>query len=117
MFMEKAEELGRLLGQGEEYKAIKRAKEGLDQDAELRLKMGRLEQIARDLETQVASNQEPSEELAAEYEKVFTEIQGDARYQQLVAAQANFDKVMLKVQERIMEGMRKGAESSIITLS
>lgn len=117
MFMNKAEELGRLIGQADEYKAIKRAEQTLDQAAELRLKMSRLEQLARDLEQQVASNKEPTEELAAEYEKVFGEIQGDPRYQQLVAAQANFDKLMLRVQERIMEGMQKGAESSIITLS
>jgi hypothetical protein len=44
------------------------------------------------------------------------EVQSDPAYQQLVAAQSNFDKLMLKVQEQIMEGMRKGAESRIITL-
>jgi hypothetical protein len=33
-----------------------------------------------------------------------------------VAAQANFDKLMLRVQDQIMEGIKKGSESVIITL-
>jgi hypothetical protein len=34
-----------------------------------------------------------------------------------VAAQDNFDKLMLRVNEWISEGIRKGASSGIITLA
>jgi hypothetical protein len=34
-----------------------------------------------------------------------------------VAAQANFEKLMARVNERIYEGIQKGAASPIITLS
>jgi hypothetical protein len=33
-----------------------------------------------------------------------------------VAAQTNFDKLMIRVNDQIMEGIRKGAASPIITL-
>ena len=69
------------------------------------------------LERVTAEGKEPPTEDVAEYDRVFGEVQADPRYQQLVAAQANFDKLMLRVQQRIAEGMKKGAESSIITLS
>jgi hypothetical protein len=34
----------------------------------------------------------------------------------MVAAQSNFEKVMAKINQRIYEGMKKGAASPIITL-
>jgi hypothetical protein len=34
-----------------------------------------------------------------------------------VAAQSNFDKLMVRVNEQIMEGIRRGSASPIITLS
>jgi len=40
----------------------------------------------------------------------------NATYQRAIAAQDNFDKLMLRVNEWISEGIRKGAASSIITL-
>jgi hypothetical protein len=44
-------------------------------------------------------------------------IQAQAAYQRAVAAQENFDKLMLRVNQWIMDGMKKGAASPIITLS
>ena len=44
-------------------------------------------------------------------------LQGHATYQSVVAGQANFDKLMYRINEWILEGMKKGADSRIITLS
>jgi len=44
-------------------------------------------------------------------------IQAQPAYQRAVAAQENFDKLMLRVNQWIMDGMKKGAASPIITLS
>jgi hypothetical protein len=44
------------------------------------------------------------------------QIQGRASYQRLLVAQENFDKVMGRVNDWILEGIEKGATSSIITL-
>ena len=41
-------------------------------------------------------------------------IQAHPKYQGLIASQSNFDKIMHMVNEKILEGMKAGAESSII---
>lgn len=117
MFLEKAMDLGRLIGQAEEYKALTRAQSAMESASELKLRFERLEQLGAALERAAEGGGEPPTEDAEEYDRVFGEVQADPRYQQLVAAQANFDKLMLRVQQRIAEGMKKAAESSIITLS
>jgi hypothetical protein len=44
-------------------------------------------------------------------------VQSSPIYQAFVAAQANFDKLMTRLNEQLFEGIRLGAESRIITLS
>jgi cell fate (sporulation/competence/biofilm development) regulator YlbF (YheA/YmcA/DUF963 family) len=117
VFGEKAHELGRMIGQTEEFKALKRSRDAMEAAGDLRLKFDRMEALAEDLQRQAAEGREPAEKDVDEYNRIFGEVQTDTRYQQLVVAQSNFDKLMMQVQERIMEGMQKGAESSIITLS
>ena len=113
---EKAQELGRMIGQGEEFKALQRAREALEEKKELEGKLKGLEGLAAHLEKALAEGKKPEPGDEQEYERLVGEVQSDPAYQQLVAAQSNFDKLMLRVQEQIMEGMRKGAESRIITL-
>jgi hypothetical protein len=43
-------------------------------------------------------------------------VQQNATYQRLIVAQENYDKMMMKVNDWIVEGIKKGATSSIITL-
>jgi cell fate (sporulation/competence/biofilm development) regulator YlbF (YheA/YmcA/DUF963 family) len=112
-----AQQLGKLIGQGEEYRALMRAREGLDGDKELAEKLKRLEQLAAGLQQRVASGEEPDKAEAEEYDRLFGEVQSNISYQRLVAAQSNFDKVMHHVQEQILDGMRQGGESRIITLT
>lgn len=117
MILEKALDLGRLIGQSEEYKALRRAHEHVKELQTLQDQMGRLHAVAEQLERATAEGQEPAEPLVREYDGLLSTIQGDPRYQAVVAAQANFDKLMLRVNEQIMEGMRRGVASPIITLS
>jgi cell fate (sporulation/competence/biofilm development) regulator YlbF (YheA/YmcA/DUF963 family) len=113
---EKAQELGRLIGQSEDYKALKRARDGLEGVQELDAKFEELQQVAARLEKAMAEGAEPPQADGEAYQRLLGEVQSDSRYQSLVAAQANFDKLMLKVQDQIMEGIKKGSESVIITL-
>lgn len=117
MIDETAQQLGRLIGQGEEYRALQRAREAVSSDKELVEQLKKLDQLASELERRVASGHEPSQEDAETYERLFNSVQATPLYQGLVAAQSNFDKVMLRAQEQIMEGMRAGGQSRIITLS
>lgn len=114
---EKAQQLGNLLGQGDEYRALVRARDSLDEDEGLAKNLKRLEELSMELQQRVARGEEPDREQADEYDRLFGEVQSSVTYQRLVAAQSNFDKVMHHVQEQILEGMRKGAQSRIITLS
>ena len=116
MIHEKAAELGRLIGQSADYKEIQSAREALDGVSEIRAQMQRLEILSDRLEQSGSDGKDAPNEISEEYERLYSSIQAHPSYQKLVAAQANFDKLMLGVNEHIMEGMKKGAESRIITL-
>lgn len=116
MIPEKAEELGRHIGQTEEYKALKRAQERLQEARELAAQLRRLQGLAEQLDQVMERGETPSEEDRTAYEQVLSQVQGDPVYQSMVAAQANFDKLMVRVNQHILDGIRKGAASPIITL-
>jgi cell fate (sporulation/competence/biofilm development) regulator YlbF (YheA/YmcA/DUF963 family) len=60
--------------------------------------------------------QQPSEDLERQLDDLLQRVQGNDVYQQLVVAQENFDKVMSHVNEWMLDGIRRGAASPIITL-
>ena len=55
--------------------------------------------------------------MAEEYEKAFGRLQASPVYQGLVAAQANFDRVLGRVNEGITKAIEEGAKSRIIISS
>lgn len=112
--LEKAKEVGRLLGQTSEYKELQRAREGLNEDRETVEMVNRLAELERELQGQLQQGQQPSEEQQKEYEETFSKLQSGSRYQALVAAQSNFDRILQKVNEKIGEGIEAGSKSSII---
>ena len=116
MLEEKSKELGRLIGQSPEYQAVKRANEALNGDAEAVALLRQMEQIRRDAQVMIERGQDPTLEMEQQLDGLLMTVQGNATYQRAIAAQENFDKVMLRVNEWISEGIRKGATSSIITL-
>ena len=116
MLEEKSKELGRLIGQSSEYQAVKRANEALNGDAEAVALLRQMEQIRREAQVMIERGQEPTLEMEQQLDGLLMTVQGNATYQRAIAAQENFDKVMLRVNEWISEGIRKGATSSIITL-
>jgi cell fate (sporulation/competence/biofilm development) regulator YlbF (YheA/YmcA/DUF963 family) len=114
---DKAQELGRLLGQSDEYRVLLRATDKMKEDVELQKRLAEVEQLAQQLERAAQAGQEPAKEQIEQYDRALQTVQGNPVYQQVVAAQANFEKFMAKVNSRIYEGLRKGAASPIITLS
>lgn len=112
--LEKAMDVGRLLGQTSEYKALQRARQELNEDREAVEQVNRLAELEREIGTSLQQGQEPSEESQKEYESLFSTLQSGSRYQALVAAQSNFDRLLQKVNEQIGKGMEAGAKSSII---
>jgi cell fate (sporulation/competence/biofilm development) regulator YlbF (YheA/YmcA/DUF963 family) len=113
---EKAEDLGRVLGQTEEYKALRRATEGLRDDPAVQKVLAEAERLAQDIERIAQQGKEPSKDQVEQYDTALQSVQSNPVYQQMVAAQSNFEKLMARINARIYEGIKKGAASPIITL-
>lgn len=116
MLEEKARELGRLIGQSPEYQAVKRANEALNGDREAVALLQQMEKIRVDAQRMIERGEHPSPEMEQQLDALLGQVQGNTVYQRVISAQENFDKVMLKVNDVILDGIKKGAASSIITL-
>ena len=114
---EKARELGRLIGQSPEYQAFKRANDALGGDQQAIDMLRQMEKLRIDAQQMLARGERPTEEMEKQLDELLGKIQVNGTYQRLVVSQENFDKVMAKVNEWILEGIEKGAASPIITLS
>lgn len=112
--MDKAKELGRMLGQTAEYEYLQAANSDIADDREATELLNRARELQEKAVSHLERGEEPPEEVQEELEEVRGKIQGSPRYQSLVAAQSNFDKLMKKVQNAISEGMKKGSESRIV---
>lgn len=112
--MEKAQELGRLISQTAEFSYLSSAQQELDDDREATEKLNRLKKVQDEVVSTVERGEEPDEELLEEREELAQELQRDRKYQSLVSAQSNFDKLMKKVNRAISQGLKKGEESDII---
>lgn len=111
---DRAQELGRVLGQTDEYKALAKARQRLSEDRAAVTAMNRLDELEREISTALQSGQEPGDETKQEYERVFGELQASPVYQGIVAAQSNFDKILQRMNEEISAGIEAGAQSRII---
>ena len=116
MIEDKAKDLGRLIGQSSEYQAVKRASDTLNEDKETVALLQKMEQLRVDAQRMMQRGERPSEDMERQLDSLLGEVQGRAAYQRLLVAQENFDKIMGRVNDWILEGIEKGATSSIITL-
>jgi cell fate (sporulation/competence/biofilm development) regulator YlbF (YheA/YmcA/DUF963 family) len=116
MIEDKAKELGRLIGQSPEYQAVKRANDALGQDAAAVALLRQMEQLRMSAQQMLQRGERPTEEMEKELDALLGQVQGQAVYQRLVSAQENFDKIMSKVNDWIVDGIERGAASPIITL-
>lgn len=111
---EMALDLGKMLGQTDEYQTLKRAAQSADEDRELTRLRNELEELESELMTSLRAGTEPEEEKKDRYEELARTLQSQSGYQRLVSAQANFDKILQKVNETISRGIQDGSERRII---
>jgi len=111
---EMAERLGQSLARTDEYQTLKRAIEASGDDRDLAKLQGEIQELEHKMESQLRGGAQPTEEQANEYEAFYSRLQANSSYQRLVAAQANFDKVVTRVNDTIHKGIQKGAASRII---
>ncbi len=116
MVEEKGRDLGRIIGQSKEYQELKRANDALGQDAEAVKLLKQMEQLRTDAQRMIERGERPSPEMERQLDELLQKVQVQPAYQRLISAQENFDKLMSRVNEWILEGIEKGASSSIIML-
>jgi cell fate (sporulation/competence/biofilm development) regulator YlbF (YheA/YmcA/DUF963 family) len=114
MLESKAKDLGRTIGQSEEYKAVKRSSEALNNDREASTVLRQMEKIRQDAQAMIDRGEEPTPEMEQQLDTLLQQVQVNSAYQAAISAQDNFDKLMLRVNQWIADGIRTGATSSII---
>lgn len=116
MIEDKAKDLGRLIGQSAEYKAVKSTSEALNGDKPAVEALQAIEALREQAQQMMERGQRPGPEMEQQLDALLTSVQGSVTYQRAIAAQENFDKMMLQVNGWISEGIRAGAQSSIVLL-
>ena len=116
MIDDKAQELGRLIGQASEYQALRRAEQSLRDDIEAQKRLEIISRLTREFDQMMAQGQTPEEAKAQEYETTLREFEMSPVGQLYLVARANVDKLMTRVNQMIADGMEKGVSSGIITL-
>ena len=111
---EKARELGRLVSQTPEFSYLKAANRELADDREATGLMNELRSLQERVLAYIDKGEEIPEELRTEMDELQGRVQGSTRYQMLVSTQANFEKLMDKVNQEIGQGIKTGEESRII---
>ena len=115
--MDMAKDLGNALARTDENQALKRAISSADDDRDIAELRTELEKLEAQIETALRTGREPDDDTKEAYERAVSRLQANANYQRIVAAQANFDKVVQKVNRTIMEGLEEGSTSRIILSS
>ena len=116
MIEDKAKELGRLIGQSTEYQALKRANDALNEDREAVGLLQQMERLRGEAQQMLQRGEEPTPEMERQLDELLGKVQASSVYQRAVAGQENFDKIMMKVNDWILDGIKSGAQSRIITL-
>lgn len=111
---ERAREVGRLVAQSDEYGAFTRANTRLTDDREVVERLNRLHALEERFTQGLQQGQPPSEEEQDEYERLASEVQVNPAYQAFEVARANFDRLMMRVNEEIARGVQEGEQSRII---
>ena len=117
MIQDQATALGRQIGQSDEYKAVRRTSDELNADREAVTALRDMERLRQDAQAMLERGEQPTDEMEQQLDALLARVQTNGTYQRYVAAQDNFEKLMLRVNEWISEGIRKGASSGIITLA
>ena len=111
---EKARDLGRLVSQTPEFSYLKAANRELADDREATGLLNELRTLQEKVLGHIDKGEDIPEELRTEMDELQGRVQGSTRYQMLVSTQANFEKLMDKVNQEIGQGIKAGEESRII---
>ena len=114
---ERAKERGNALARTDEYRALRKAIDTADEDRELVELRNRIRELETEIEALMRAGREPDEDITKAYTELTEELQSKPGFQELISAQANFEKVMFKVNETVTKGIEEGGDSRIILSS
>src|SRR5258707_8888788 len=115
MIEEKAQELGRLIGQSAEYQDLRRAEATLQEDAETRGRLEKIDQLARQIDEQVTARKVPEEATVLAYEAAVRDPEGSTQGQAYVVARAHYEKLMARGEQQMTPRIQRGPTNSITT--
>jgi hypothetical protein len=75
-----------------------------------------MEQLRAEAQRMIQRGERPTQEMEQQLDDLLSKVQVQPAYQRLIAAQENFDKLMARANEWILDGIEKGAASPIIML-
>jgi hypothetical protein len=75
-----------------------------------------MEELRGTAQSMIDNGGNPTDEMERELDDLLSKVQVNPAYQRALVAQANFDKLMMQVNNWIAEGIKSGAASPIITL-
>lgn len=111
-----AQALGTEIGKSAEYKALRRAEEALNDQDEVKRLLQDLQAMQDRIIGMQAQGRPIPEEVRSKAEGLQMKLESHPQYQQFVAAQANYEKLMQRVNAEMAEGIKQGAGQKIITL-
>src|SRR5437016_12474201 len=94
MIEAKAKELGRLIGQSNEYKEVKRASDLLNEDKDTVALLQRMEQLRVNAQKMLQRGERPTEDMERALDGLVTQIQGRPTDPRLPGEQHNIEKSM-----------------------
>jgi cell fate (sporulation/competence/biofilm development) regulator YlbF (YheA/YmcA/DUF963 family) len=114
LIWERAREVGRMIAQSDEYRALRRASQAIGDDREAVTRLNRLQELEERLTRSLQQGVEPPVEEQEEFERLAGEVQTMPAYQAMAVAQAGFDRLMMRVNEEMAKGIEAGEQSRII---
>lgn len=115
--LEMAETLGRSVGRTTEHRVLSRALAAAHDDREFVKLNNELESLFESMRSEALQGRNPAAEDQRRHDELLGKLEALSAYQSLVAAQSNFEKLMVKVDAAMKEGIRKGATSPILVVS
>ena len=113
---ESAQALGAQIGQSPEYKSLRRAEEGVGKDDALKALLQEYQGLQDRIIGMQAQGRPVPEEIRKRAEGLQMKVESQPLYQQMIAAQANYEKLMARVNQAMGDGVKQGTSQKIITL-
>ena len=111
---ERAGEVGRLVSQTPEYAYLKAAHREIEEDEEARGELQQIDDLRGQLGGFLERGEEAPQELLDSLSGLSEEVQASTKFQSLISAEANFNKLMDRVHGAIGQGIKAGEQSRII---